>query len=321
VDCTNKTIGAIGLDSLIEGISSVYANHDRSRSLWDIWSHALHHGAAVAEEIRKHGEVVAIDGKLRQELADLTLWFFTMLVKLRGPIGSADPGMPPQDSLVRISVGPSRLMWNRYPGVCPWCFCLQYPTERDDAANASGPGSCRCDELNISAVPKVKMEIRKRAERMRRKAEACRESMPRSLDEWQALIRAIYRSRLTKLSTTDVTLHLLEEMGEVSDGLIRMYTYSKKDHVEKEIFARQIRLEDELADTLSWIFSLLECLGKGNASGESILMSAILWAQYGSNDKRCLFCRHCGDPVCSCPVRLISDREDVAELRSSIATG
>ena len=145
--------------------------------------HALHHAAAIAEETRKQLLTEAGDEKLRREIADLALWLFTMLVKLKGPLG-----MPiqinevPQDTVVRISVRPSDLMWNRYPGVCPWCYCAthSHSSLRIDEKELWQP--CSCDELKIATREKVPEELSARANWTRRLALEHRDRRPQSLD-------------------------------------------------------------------------------------------------------------------------------------------
>lgn len=308
MDCTRDSIGKMDLDSLVESISAIYAKHDQHRSIWDVWSHALHHAAAVAEELRK-GDLAESKTKLKQELADLVLWLFTALKKLQGNWGKLIPNAQPQDSLVRISVEASRLMWNRYPGICPWCY-------RD---NELVRRPCCCDVLKISLLPKVRSEIQQRARHTRALAKKNISQMPKSLDEWQNLIATLYEERLRNISIEAVMLHLLEEMGEASDGMIRMYTFGQANPEVSEIRARQIRLEDELADTLSWTFGLIERLKTEGMSSGRLLLSEILWTQYGSDEQHSLVCRHCKRSACTCSVHFISTQRGVSELLEKVS--
>jgi NTP pyrophosphatase (non-canonical NTP hydrolase) len=331
MDYTNVNIGQLNLDAVVDAASAIYREHDRKRTLWDVWSHALHHAAAVAEEIRKLSTGATTDEKLKREVADLALWIFTMLSKLKGPVGvSIDDSETPQDWVVRISVNASELMWNRYPGVCPWCHFAARAngaTQLDEAALLQ---PCRCDELQVVRNKKEKTALRARAKQTRMLAISHVGSRPQSLDKWQDMIRALYHARLALASLPDIALHLLEEMGEVSDGLIRMYTFLERDfaHIEDEIVARQNRLEDELADVLSWLFGLVERMGSfvnnqdahnsltmsQPSANERLYLSQILWAEYGSDEKGGFRCRHCEQLACTCHVSLIRDRGQVEEL-------
>jgi NTP pyrophosphatase (non-canonical NTP hydrolase) len=149
------------------------------------------------------------------------------------------------------------------------------------------------------------------------------------------LISTLYGDRLKQTPLPEVALHLLEEMGEVSDGLIRMYTYLEKHLalIADEVAARQIRLEDELADVLSWLLGLVVRL---NVEGQSqpqeslstvpaaisnsrLLLSQILWARYGSDEKRGFRCWSCEDVICSCLIRPIRTESEVEDLRSKLS--
>jgi NTP pyrophosphatase (non-canonical NTP hydrolase) len=326
MQCTEESIGELEMDALVEAVASIYAGHDKHRSLWDVWCHALHHAAAIAEEIRKTPTGTPGD-KLNQEVADLVLWIFTMLGKLRGTLGSPVLNHPPRDWIIRVSVDASNLMWNRYPGVCPWCYCA---THRDDAspvAEAELCAPCRCDELRIAEGKKDRGELRARAQRTRKLARESASRKPLSLDGWQGLVGMLYGERLSHLSLEYVGLHLLEEMGEVSDALVRMYTYLEGESLERELAARQIRLEDEFADVLSWLFGLVERLNTSSSpqthlvSGKRRLLSQILWGKYGSDELRSFWCRHCRRVVCNCRVLLIQNKEDVERLAASVAGG
>ena len=108
-------------------------------------------------------------------------------------------------------------------------------------------------------------------------------------------------------------------MGEVSDALVRMYTYLDGDPLEQELAARQIRLEDELADTLSWLFGLVERLGSGQpVDGAKLQLSTVLWDKYGSEEHQSFWCRHCKSMICECPVFLIQNEDEATRHRESL---
>jgi NTP pyrophosphatase (non-canonical NTP hydrolase) len=136
------------------------------------------------------------------------------------------------------------------------------------------------------------------------------------------MIGMLYGRRLDRLSLADVALHLLEEMGEVSDSLVRMHTYLATDSIERELVARQLRLEDELADVLSWLFALVEHLSSNQtqlAQGKTLRLSKILWGKYGSDEIGSFWCRHCRSITCKCPVILIQREEEVVRIVSDLS--
>jgi NTP pyrophosphatase (non-canonical NTP hydrolase) len=329
-----STIGEMSLDNVVDAVSVIYAQHDKKRSLWDVWSHALHHSAAVAEEIRKLSVPGANESKIKQELADLALWFFTMMGKLRGSLGSAMVGQPPQDWVVRISVGASDLLWNRYPGICPWCYPKEDRDKLEQFDEEDRWRPCSCD-FEVAGLVKKSEELRARALRTREIAMQKGHLRPHSIDDWQKMFRSIFGDRLIQMSISEVGLHLLEEMGEVSDCLIRMYTYGEKhrEQIANEIRARQRRLEDELADVQSWLFALIERIHlhfEGLSKAEfptnpnedphdDSLLSRILWAQYGSNEMQTFYCRHCNQAICKCSIYFLQTEQEIEYLQGAIS--
>ena len=93
------TIGDVQLDEFVRLVPRIYESKDQYRSLWDVWMHTLHHASAIGEEIRKGGR----DEKLFVEIADFSMWFFTVLHKLGGEIAiSKGAERTPLESLIRI---------------------------------------------------------------------------------------------------------------------------------------------------------------------------------------------------------------------------
>jgi NTP pyrophosphatase (non-canonical NTP hydrolase) len=294
MECIGATVGQLQLDKFADAISSVYENHDRRRSIWDVWCHALHHAAAIAEEVRKGALRPAQLSKIRQEVADLTLWLVTAVSKLQREHAVSETAELPRDAVVRISVPMARLMWNRYPGICPWC-------------QSALPDVCKCDAMEIPRRRKVKETEHQRAVETRRLATENLSAMPGSIDGWQQMLGDIYRVTIEKATIENIVLHLLEEMGEVSDALIRMYSYGGSIPVG-EPRARQMRLEDGLADTASVLFGLVERLHM-DKKDISLKLSGLVWSKYGSDELKGFHCRHCTQKVCQCQITLIESTE------------
>jgi NTP pyrophosphatase (non-canonical NTP hydrolase) len=298
MECMGATVGELELDDFVGAISTVYSSHDRKRSIWDIWCHAFHHAAAIAEEVRKDALPPAPFSKMRQEIADVTLWLLTAISKLQRAEELSEAGELPQDAVVQISVPMGRLMLNRYPGICPWC-------------KSALPDACRCIAMEIPRRKKVKEIERQRALETRRIAASSLSAMPRTIDHWQEMLAKIYRPTLEKSTVAEIALHLLEEMGEVSDALIRMYSYGNSISAD-EPRARQMRLEDELADTASVLFELVERLPL-DKNESSLTLSALVWEEYGSNDMKSFYCRHCKEKVCQCAITLVQSTELISD--------
>ena len=70
----------------------------------------LHHGAAVAERIRKNEP----PDNLFKEIADFALWLFTFVQKLSGTPGKRKfPNETDVETLIRIASNCSDLLWHR----------------------------------------------------------------------------------------------------------------------------------------------------------------------------------------------------------------
>jgi NTP pyrophosphatase (non-canonical NTP hydrolase) len=234
---TSALVGRMQVDDLIEAVNDVYSGKDGKRSLWDVWMHANHHAAGIAEKLRKS------DGEhLYIEIADFALWIFTMVKKLQGPMGDRKPSdTSEQESLIRIGASYSELLWQRYPATCPLC----YGRKMSKSAEAH-EGSCVCGVHPASR----RTDQQKRAQSASLREYSCASVLnkPKGLDEWQRMFEEVFGGVCERGKLAEVALHLLEEMGEMSDALMRMYSFSPRTFIGGEPLDRQRRLEEELAD-------------------------------------------------------------------------
>src|SRR5260370_24718363 len=99
MEYSHANVGEVSLDEYVSIVAKIYSQHDKHRSIWDVWCHTLHHAAGVAEEIRKG----APDDSLYRESADFSLWLFTIVFKLRGVFGRSEGSFEtPPDRFIRI---------------------------------------------------------------------------------------------------------------------------------------------------------------------------------------------------------------------------
>jgi NTP pyrophosphatase (non-canonical NTP hydrolase) len=211
----------------------------------------LHHAAGIAEQIRRRGP----NEKLHTEIADFSLWLFTAILKLTGKFGQSEGrAETPQESLIRIQSNCSDLIWHKYPKLCPRCFA----SDKANTEKLGPPSLCEC--LEQRSENEGDETRRKRITAVRHYSDAVRIAKPSGLDEWQEMFRAVFAKKLAALSSTDIALHLMEELGEVSDAMVRMYTYKEKTFRLAEPNWRQANLEGQLADVFSWLLLLAEKL-------------------------------------------------------------
>ena len=324
---TRDSIGTLPLDDFVEAVAGIYAEKDIKRSVWDVWLHTVHHAASIGEEARKYkpGE------KLYVEIADFSMWLFTFVGKIRGPLGSQVKYQSEAESAIRTEVEFSDLIWNKYPRVCPVCFGrrLDHGVALPDAELAN---TCDCplhpvEDRDPKRVRPHIDQLRLYADQLRREGH-----MPKSVDEWQKIFDKIFEANLRHLSLTSIAFHLLEEVGEVSDAMVRMYTYTELDFKAMEPTWHQYSLENEIADVCSWLFTLVNHLrvipdiikeyeiflwGRETSKKEEIKLSNIIWGRYGDDTLERLHCPHCkATEKCACKIVFVPYDADMAILKN-----
>lgn len=324
---SREAVGRMQLDEYVVKIAAIYSANDRNRTLWDVWCHALHHAAAVGERLRKEAPAT----RIFDEVADFSLWLFTAVHKLEGVPGEPkEPSETPLETLVRIDSGCSDLLWHRYPNTCPLCYARKIKSgeDREKTERLSGPCECPLNEVDES---RNKDEKRAALEELRRFSTRTLSSKPNSIDEWQRMFGRVFHAAISRMSFSDVMLHLMEELGEASDAMVRMYSYREDQFVKGEPRQRRLRLESQIADVFSWLFSLVEFLSmhkqalaefeewrlkSGVAGNAAVFLSNIIWARYGSNKLHSLHCPFCGNAVCTCPLIFVPATRSVEEWKA-----
>ena len=328
----NSLPGDLQLDEYVEVVHEIYREHDAQRSIWDVWSHTSHHASAIAEEIRKGADAE----DLQRDIADFSLWLFTTLKRLTGSVGEAKENESLQDSLIRVSSKASHLLWNRYPGICPGCYWHRTVQGTREMTTSERATPCNC-LLRAPERHRTKAERnehrrnqRLRALALRKFAAETRNNMPAGIDGWQEMFATIYMGTLRNLTITEVGLRFMEEIGEVSDALIRMYSYTETDFKLGEPSWRQLRLEDELADIFSWLFGLIvkldllcktatpfiTTIASQVSLNWNLKLSSILWKRYGSSELNSFHCPHCRQAHCSCKILFVPNMRGVEALRA-----
>jgi len=321
---SRRDVGKTSLDEYVSVVASLYSTHDSNRSVWDVWCHTLHHAAGVAEQIRKR----ARDEKLHREIADFSLWLFTMVLKLKGEFGSSQGSSEaPTDRFIRIQSGCSDMLWHRYPNICPSCYTRRLVEDRAGDAKPGQIGPCDC--LEYPPGPDDSESKRMQLSALQRYSFEIQAEKPTAVDEWQNMFSTVFRKNLATFSLKDIALHLMEELGEASDAMIRMYSYKRENFLDGEPYRRQSNLEAQLADVFSWLFALVgkldslkenELKRKGPRSDGSskpsqpVRLSEIIWDRYGSEEKHSFYCQSCKGAVCTCPIILVPATRPGAEL-------
>src|SRR2546430_1606505 len=178
---SQATVGRMQLDDYVTVVPRIYGKHDQNRSIWDVWCHTLHHGAAVAERIRKNAPA----DQLFTEIADFALWMFTAVHRLKGRPGRRkNPAETPPETLVRIENSCSDLVWHRYPAVCHLCYARRNRPGRAPQKH-SFFDPCDCSMQPVDS--RDKETKRRDSRRLLNFSEATHSSKPKTIDEWQAI--------------------------------------------------------------------------------------------------------------------------------------
>jgi NTP pyrophosphatase (non-canonical NTP hydrolase) len=321
---SQEAVRRMQLEEYVAVVPKIYSKHDQHRSIWDVWCHTLHHGAAVAERIRKK----APPDELFKEIADFALWLFTSVHKLSGRPGKRKMlGEAPVETVIRIESGCSDLLWHRYPGVCHLCYARRLRSHGRPARGVDLLDPCDCSQHEPDFRDKNTKRVDSRE--LRKFSESHSSRKPHTIDDWQGMFATIFRANLEQLSLPDISLHLMEELGEVSDALVRTYSYAKKDFRAGEPNWRQARLEGQIADVFSWLYALVEKLNEmsqdelgtklGSIEAKSrvskrVTLSEIIWKRYGSDRLHAFHCSVCGKPVCGCPLVFVPATRPLKEL-------
>jgi NTP pyrophosphatase (non-canonical NTP hydrolase) len=310
---TTETVGQLQLDELVGSVYSVYNSKDEKRSLWDVWMHTNHHASAVAEQIRKQ----ELGDELLNHIADCAMWLFTMIEKLRGQIGIRKPPDTEQESVIRISDTSARMLWKRFPGVCPFCYWRRTGGSEQRGTDPGISEPCNCESFGRQKL--TPDQKREHAASLIAFSQEHVTEQPSDVDGWQAMLAKVFGSQLQRLGPPEIALHLLEEMGEVSDALVRTYSYSEKGFTAGEPSWRKFRLEEELCDVLSRLFGLAEVLGR--VSERDSRLSGIIWRRYGSDKVGNFVCWKCKEPQCTCPIIIVPMDRSVSDLQALIDSG
>jgi NTP pyrophosphatase (non-canonical NTP hydrolase) len=324
MEYSRTVAGQLQLDDYVEIAHRIYSENDKYRSIWDIWAHTLHHAAGIAEAIRKSEPAP----DLFDEIADCSLWLLTAIYRMSKKIAEPDGhDNEPPETLIRIKSSCSNLLWQRYPAVCHLCYLRRTEGDRKKE-NASTFLVCDC-LVHPSDAPYSKETKRRALAALRKFGQEMLSNKPKTIDEWQEMFGRVFASNIDRLSLTDFALHFLEELGEVSDAMIRIYSYKEGGFTAEEATERQFRLEAQLADSFSRLFAIVGKINRVAEKGsesyrelfkqlstctEPIRLSAILWRRYGRDDWNSFWCRFCGQMPCKCNLIFVPANRPIKEF-------
>lgn len=315
------------LDDLVHDIQIVWATKDAERTIYDTLLHTVHHASKLGEQVRR-GEYQAV----LDELGNTVMWFLTFIGKIQQPIEERQKERW-EEHLFYTPLPLMDIVWNKYPYTCHTCYLRLWKDGRQEEAFKH-----HCDCLLKPSIVELRTEKEKAAaeQALRNFADEHKGEKVASLSGLEKMFAFLFESNYENFSLESFAFHLLEEVGEISDALIRLYSYDLDkvpDPVESCLHRRRC-LEGEIADTVSWIFGvsikvkrlyeiydkLPSRIGHGPFPTSFPLKAPlvsfvnILWNQYGDKNTGFLYCPTCGKPRCECKLRFYKDESGIETL-------
>lgn len=288
------------------------------------WLRVLKHATAACEGVRKSDWDIALE-----EVGTTIVWWLAFIAKLNELRSSDDDG----ESIFAIPLSPSEIVWNKYPTVCPIEFGLGTRDGREPAWSQRPGTQCTC------LARKEEVENRPKAEKQRARrllwsfAARNQSRQPGSIADLDEMLRRIFAGPTYALSASEIALHLMEEVGEVSQALAEA-TISKavtRENMDDKEFRRErknkiLGIAEELADVFSWAVTLVDKIRLGLSSfdkyfarrerrtdpttlrrirrlvqrgANNINIAEIIWHKYGAEFDE-LRCSECGKRQCGC---------------------
>lgn len=277
---TSANYRIASLDDWAENFWDIYGQRDETLGLNEVWAEAIRDATKVEEAIREDRL-----GELLDALAHTFCWIACFTEKLRldrtvpAPFKFAEPKL-------------SRIVWFKYPRACATCLT----------------GSCQCPLIRRPGKP-TKSQMRAYLTRQRRLAG----SPPTKLTDWEGMFSSIYDSAHFIKDIKELVSHYLEEMGEVVAAIRDLAILSDPTDASK-LSEFQENLIEEIADTVSWTFSLVRKVqqdvdrvrdavqhlytGRQTIVLPKVSFAEVLWATYKLPNMDELGCPKCLRPRC-----------------------
>jgi len=304
------------IDDLVRDFYYIFRAKDKERSLLDIWMHAVEHASRLAEEIRRERY-----DRVEQELAGVFAWVASF-------IANCGTKQEPAERILKLNYPLlSDIIWNKYPKRCPVC-------ENPECACL-----VRLEEVEKRSQKEADRLKRERKARIAARARKTRARKIRSIIALEEMFYGIFKRNIFAFPIENIGFHLLEEIGEVSIAITGAYTYilrkKGKEPRADELQARIESLEEEVADVLSWLFSLSCKLREMFKSVDRYVALRVLegpmsvtlapyiyladsimhgYSKGGRGGK--LECRRCHTAPCECRVYFVNTKERADRLVS-----
>jgi len=254
VDNKLNNLGILKADDYVAIVRQVWGDIHPRRTTIDYLLHVLDHASKLGEAIRRDDAHCIL-----RETAETTNWLFGFVAKLN----DKKKGW---ERVLNVEVPLSRMIWGKYPNLCPHCFERVYVSQKGRKSGktiaADIVGKCK---YCLPDYPKVEIRaegesaeyeaLRVRAgKKLKIYAEQTAAKRPKTLKEIEEMFQRIYHSNVALSTIESIGFHALEEAGEIGRAVIDAYTRKKEEPEDLE--EKRQALCDEIAEVFSWLCSL-----------------------------------------------------------------
>lgn len=311
-----KRLGILNVDEYVDIVKNVWNEIHQRRTALDYALHVLDHASKLGEAIRRDDADLIL-----REIGETANWLFGFVAKLNDDKAG-------WESRLDIQTKMSRMIWDKYPGLCPHCFQRLYVLSDGKKATSDIvsdiKGKCK---YCLSDYPKVEKRSASQKyaqlklsceEELRKYAQNALEEIPNSLQRMETMFHSIYEPNIALGTLESIGFHILEETGEMGRAVIDIYTDKRSDlSIEK----KQYMLCDEIAEVFAWLCSLTLKVRNGAKTFDKyrnrlvsytlplqnkeklakyVGLEQILWINYRNGKNKLYECPYCGLHACKC---------------------
>jgi len=252
-----EELGILSVDDYVDIVKTVWKGIHPRRKVFDYALHVLDHASKLGEAIRRENADLILG-----EIAETANWLF-------GFVGKLNDNKTGWENRLNVRIRFSRMIWNKYPRLCPHCFQRVYTSKGGEktAKSIAGDIKGKCKHC-LADYPKVEERSTEQASQGKRKNDQLKQSsknelrnyaretleeIPKSLKEMEVMFHTIYESNTALATLESIGFHLLKEAGEMGRAMIDIYT----SKIEEPPVDEKLRsLCDEIAEVFAWLCSL-----------------------------------------------------------------
>jgi NTP pyrophosphatase (non-canonical NTP hydrolase) len=284
--------------------------HDHAVTLENLWLNTVDLASQVGEAIRKKKFTKA------REYATLTCVFIMRtFARINNPF--SNPELPSVEHLKTERFDSlDKIIWFKVPGYCYRCIenpCVcESSQKKEEEIEIWGTEGVEDPRPNFLTEQRANIE-----------------DMPSTPEGWFEMLDKIYVDLRGRTSIAESGFHFLEEIGEVARALTNASTvFGNKFIFNQDTFADleerfQREFYEELADSLTWIFTIVSEISKEQEqnlkdsldavdieqrehgkiqefANPKTTLARLLWEKYNKkfDKKRMLVCYLCGERPC-----------------------